>query len=96
MFEKFGQVLAQIMTKIWKSEKIEKYELKTIRNTKNYPKRANELGVPFCFGDDSHSIEEVGAFLDQGRDYLLANGVETITTLTRRNKTISKKIIPLI
>ncbi|MBG82668.1 MAG: hypothetical protein CL791_05090 [Chloroflexi bacterium] len=59
-------------------------------------KRANELGVPFCFGDDSHSIEEVGAFLDQGRDYLLANGVETITTLTRRNKTISKKIIPLV
>ena len=50
-------------------------------------KIAYELGVPFCFGDDSHRAAEVGAGLDAARDYLLANGVDAITILTRETGT---------
>ncbi len=39
--------------------------------------------IPFCFGDDSHKPEDVGAGLDRARDYLLANGVRQITYLTK-------------
>ena len=46
-------------------------------------KMALEIGVPFCFGDDSHRAAEVGAGVDVARDYLLENGVNSITTLTR-------------
>jgi histidinol-phosphatase (PHP family) len=56
---------------------------------------ASEMGVPFCFGDDSHSVAQVGAGIDAGRAYLLEHGIETITKLTRRNGTIAKEIVPL-
>ena len=56
---------------------------------------ALELDIPFCFGDDSHCISDVGAGLEDGREYLLELGVETITTLTRGTDGIKKKIIPL-
>ena len=56
---------------------------------------ASEMGVPFCFGDDSHSVAQVGAGIDAGRAYLLDLGIETITKLTRRNGTIAKEIVPL-
>ena len=58
--------------------------------------RATELGVPFCFGDDSHSVDQVGVGLESGRQYLLANGVETITTLTRMKDSISHKTVSLL
>lgn len=45
--------------------------------------RAREIGIPFCFGDDSHRRTEVGAHLAAGRDYLLACRVNAITLLTR-------------
>ena len=56
---------------------------------------ASEMGVPFCFGDDSHSVDHVGANIEEGRRYLLEHGIETITTLTRENGTTMKKIVPL-
>ncbi len=40
---------------------------------------ANEYGVPFCFGDDSHNTSHVGAGITEARAYLLENGVTTIT-----------------
>ncbi len=56
---------------------------------------ASEMGLPFCFGDDSHSVAQVGAGIDAGRAYLLEHGIETITKLTRRNGTIAREIVPL-
>jgi len=56
---------------------------------------ASEMGVPFCFGDDSHSVAQVGAGIDAGRAYLLEHGIDTITKLTRRSGTISREIVPL-
>ena len=56
---------------------------------------AREMGVPFCFGDDSHSVALVGAGIDAGRDYLLEHGIETITKLTRRDGAIAREIVPL-
>ena len=56
---------------------------------------ASDIGVPFCFGDDSHSAVGVGAGLATGREYLLDLGVESITKLTRRDGGIVKEIVPL-
>ncbi|MCB9520814.1 MAG: histidinol-phosphatase HisJ family protein [Myxococcales bacterium] len=44
---------------------------------------AHARGIPFCFGDDSHGPNQVGVGIEAGRAYLLDNGVDTITTLTR-------------
>ena len=46
-------------------------------------KRAYELGVAFCFGDDSHGPDETGAGVERAREYLLENGVTSIRRLTR-------------
>ncbi|HLI47168.1 MAG TPA: histidinol-phosphatase [Chthonomonas sp.] len=45
--------------------------------------RAHAMGIPFCFGDDSHRPKEVGMGLEEARLYLLRNGVMHITTLER-------------
>ncbi len=44
---------------------------------------AVDMGIPFCFGDDSHSVAEVGAGISEAQQYLLENGVTTITHLVR-------------
>ena len=44
---------------------------------------ARERGIPFCFGDDSHGVRDVGAGIDDARRYLLAQGIGTVTVLTR-------------
>jgi histidinol-phosphatase (PHP family) len=46
--------------------------------------QAQAMGVPFCFGDDSHSTKQVGAGLQEARLYLLQNGVSSVTILTRK------------
>ena len=56
---------------------------------------ASEMGLPFCFGDDSHSVEQVGAGIEAGRDYLLGLGVDTITKLTRSGEAVVKEEVPL-
>jgi len=52
--------------------------------------RAHEMGVPFCFGDDSHGPDTVGAGIDDARRYLLENGVETVTVLARSGDKIAR------
>ncbi len=42
---------------------------------------ARERGIGVCFGDDSHRVTEVGAGLDEAREYLLANGIDSVTVL---------------
>ncbi len=57
--------------------------------------RAHLLKIDFCFGDDSHSPADVGAGLESARSYLLQNGVDHITTLTREGRSVGRKKIPL-
>jgi len=54
-----------------------------------------EFGLGVCFGDDSHSAEEVGAGILETRQYLLANGVEQITYLARENGQIVRRTAEL-
>ena len=56
---------------------------------------ANRMGVGFCFGDDSHSPIMVGAGVEEARDYLLQNGIKTVTVLTKESGNMVKKIVPL-
>ncbi len=42
---------------------------------------ARDMGIPFCFGDDSHSAAQVGYGLDEAREWLLSLGVREIETL---------------
>ena len=56
---------------------------------------AREMGLPFCFGDDSHSVADVGAGIEMARAYLLDLKVETITCLVRRGDTLDREVVPL-
>ena len=62
-------------------------------------KRAQELGIPFCFGDDSHRVSQIGAGIVEARQYLLALGVNTITVLTREgdfaNGPVVRRVVSL-
>lgn len=58
-------------------------------------RRAREMGVGFCFGDDSHGPAQVGEGLEQGRRYLLENGVMEIAAITRGPEGLVRKRIPL-
>ena len=53
------------------------------------------MGLGFCFGDDSHTPGHVGARLEDARTYLLQNGVSTITTLTRQEEAVRRKVVSL-
>lgn len=58
--------------------------------------RAHAMGIGFCFGDDSHRPSEVGKGLEEGRAYLLKNGVDTLTVLDRdADGTIIRRVCPL-
>jgi len=56
---------------------------------------AREMGVGFCFGDDSHGPAQVGEGVDQARGYLLENGVTTVTVLTRDDGAIVRRVVAL-
>lgn len=56
---------------------------------------AREAGVPFCFGDDSHRPSQVGFGLDRARDYLLSNGVESVTILEPSGGATLRRRVPL-
>jgi len=58
-------------------------------------KKAHQLGIGFCFGDDSHGPFQVGRNINRARQYLLDNGVSTITVLTREEEGLAKRIVPL-
>jgi histidinol-phosphatase (PHP family) len=57
--------------------------------------KAAAMGVPFCFGDDSHRASDVGAGVLEARDYLLQNGVTTVTVLTREDGAIVRRVVSL-
>ena len=56
---------------------------------------ADDMGIGFCFGDDSHGPAQVGEGLEQGRRYLVDNGVAEIRVLTREAGVVVKKHVPL-
>lgn len=51
---------------------------------------AKKMGINFCFGDDSHSVDEVGAGLDDAKKYLLTHGINKIQILTKKDGSIIK------
>jgi len=54
-----------------------------------------EFGIGFCFGDDSHGPDDVGAGIAEARDYLLRHGVSEITYLAREPGGLARKTAPL-
>jgi histidinol-phosphatase (PHP family) len=56
---------------------------------------AHNMGIPFCFGDDSHGPADVGRDLGRSRAYLLGLGVTTITSLDRSEAGIARTRIAL-
>ncbi|MEJ5250454.1 MAG: histidinol-phosphatase [Chthonomonadetes bacterium] len=56
---------------------------------------ANRMGIGFCFGDDSHRVEHVGFGIEQARQYLLANGVRSVTVLAREGTDLVRQTVPL-
>jgi histidinol-phosphatase (PHP family) len=57
--------------------------------------KAHDMGIPFCFGDDSHAPDQVGAGIERAREYLLENGVRSITALKRENGVIGREILSI-
>ena len=57
---------------------------------------AHEFGIGVCFGDDSHSPEDVGAGIIETRQYLIENGVEHITYLAREGTSIVRQTASLL
>lgn len=57
--------------------------------------RATDMGIPFCFGDDSHGPELVGAGIHEAREYLLQNGVTTVTVLGREGNEVLRRAVSL-
>jgi histidinol-phosphatase (PHP family) len=56
---------------------------------------AHEFGLGVCFGDDSHAVADVGAGIPEAREYLLRNGVRSITTLARESGGLVHAVVPL-
>lgn len=56
---------------------------------------ARDMGIPFCFGDDSHAADQVTNGIPEARDYLAGHGVTSITTLMRENGAIGRRVVPL-
>ena len=55
----------------------------------------HKFGIGVCFGDDSHCVNDVGAGIQEARQYLLENGVNAIAYLTRENGRIVRKTASL-
>lgn len=54
---------------------------------------AGHMGIPFCFGDDSHRVEQVGYGIERAREYLLKNRIKTITVLTKEERTANAPVV---
>jgi histidinol-phosphatase (PHP family) len=54
-----------------------------------------DFGLGVCLGDDSHCAADVGAGIEEAREYLLRNGVHTLTTLARGSAGFVRKVVPL-
>ncbi len=57
---------------------------------------ARDRSIGLCFGDDSHGPTQVGAGIDDARQYLLDNGVSTIEALAKNAAgNVTRETIPL-
>lgn|SRR3990167_773905 len=56
---------------------------------------AKKLDINFCFGDDSHSVDEVGAGFNEAKNYLLKHEINRIQILTRYDNEVVKKLISI-
>ena len=56
---------------------------------------ARDMGLSFCFGDDSHSCEDVGAGIPEARRYLLDHGIMGIAVLAREGGEIRRRHVNL-
>ena len=56
---------------------------------------ATAAGIPFCFGDDSHDPSEVGYGIERARQYLLSNGVSSVTVLESSGRTLARRAVLL-
>ena len=56
---------------------------------------AQQMGIGFCLGDDSHCVEQVGFGIEQARAYLLEQGVRTLTVITREGHSLSRHEVSL-
>lgn len=54
---------------------------------------ARRMNIPFCFGDDSHRAEQVGDGIARAREYLLKFGINTITVLTKEERTVNAPVM---
>ncbi|MCC6696391.1 MAG: histidinol-phosphatase [Candidatus Hydrogenedentes bacterium] len=57
---------------------------------------AHTMGVPFCFGDDSHGPTLVGAGIDDARRYLLEHGIDQVTVLGRNDDSVFRREVSLV
>lgn len=61
--------------------------------------QAHAMGIGFCFGDDSHRVSDIGAGVEEAREYLLRNGVPAVTVLTREGDPatgeVVRRVVPL-
>ena len=53
------------------------------------------MGIPFCFGDDSHGPDQVGFGITRARHYLLAHDVADVCSLEWRDGALERRAIPL-
>jgi histidinol-phosphatase (PHP family) len=58
-------------------------------------RQAHAMGIGFCFGDDSHGPHQVGEGVEQARGYLLENGVNSVTVLTREDGAVVRRVVAL-
>ncbi len=56
---------------------------------------ARGMGIPFCFGDDSHNTTQVAAGINDAREYLMSLGVTQIETLEPGTAGLNRKKIAL-
>lgn len=58
---------------------------------------AHSRGIGFCFGVDSHGPDEVGAGIEEARQYLVTHGVDQVTALTREEgRSLTKRRYSLV
>jgi histidinol-phosphatase (PHP family) len=54
-----------------------------------------ERGIPCCFGDDSHSVAQVGAGIAEARQYLIDHGVDEVIVLRHVDGRLERGRVPL-
>lgn len=58
-------------------------------------REAHRMQIPFCFGDDSHAVDQVGAGIEEARRYLLEQGVDRITYLEPNGGGLERRTVSL-